>query len=120
MRVAESIPSACSSCYGQYPSRRHVDFESSWDGPVIEGGIMTEGGLVQTNLPVAIDELVICEDCLAAGAKLLGMDYKSAEKIQHLTEQLQAAQEKIVGMEVYTAQMEKALASKPQRQRVAA
>jgi hypothetical protein len=27
-----SPPAACSSCYGQYPQRRHVDFGASWDG----------------------------------------------------------------------------------------
>ncbi len=62
MRLAETPPRYCASCYGQYPDKRHVDFESAFDGPVFK-----DKG---TNYPV--DDLIICEDCLAAAAKKIG------------------------------------------------
>lgn len=120
MRIAESIPSACSACYGQYVTRRHIDFESSWDGPVISEGIMGENGVIAQRVPVSIDELVICEDCLSAAARMLGMDFKHAEKLKELRDAVQAAEERARGLEVHNQQMAAALASKPTRQKVAA
>jgi hypothetical protein len=52
----------CAACYGQYGDRRYVDFEAAYDGPVLEGAIK-----------VAIDDLVICENCLTAAAKMIGL-----------------------------------------------
>lgn len=62
MRLAESTPILCSSCYGQYPDRRHVDFEAAWDGPV-----------VGSEFKMSVDDLILCEDCVRQAAKLIGL-----------------------------------------------
>lgn len=46
-----------------------VDFESSFDGPVIETG--GETGRV----PIAIDDLYLCEKCVRDAAGLVGMEF---------------------------------------------
>ena len=61
-------PSMCSSCYAQQPDKRHVDFSSSWDGPVLTTGSE------QNPTRVSIDELILCEDCLATAAKVIGLE----------------------------------------------
>lgn len=65
MRIAETTPPYCSACFGQEPDAKYVDFESAWDGPVIDEG----NGLKQS-----IDDLIICERCLMAAANLKGLD----------------------------------------------
>jgi hypothetical protein len=68
IKLAERPPTYCSSCFGQQPQARHVDFGAYWDGPVIEPR-NTENATEQ----VQIDDLVICEDCLIRAASLLGL-----------------------------------------------
>lgn len=63
--IARTDISYCSACFQAKPGTPHVDFEAAWDGPVeVEG----EGKPITH----AIDELVICEDCLAQAAETLG------------------------------------------------
>lgn len=64
MRVALQNPPYCTACYGGKPQTRHIDFEAAYDGPVINN---------EDNIKVAIDDLIICEDCLVAAASMLGM-----------------------------------------------
>jgi hypothetical protein len=66
IRLTDTPPAACSSCFGQYPDRRHVDFGASWDGPFLTGQVT--GGQA-----VSIDDLVICDDCLGIAARELGL-----------------------------------------------
>lgn len=110
----------CSSCFGQYPQRRHIDFESSWDGPVIKDGIMGENGEISQRVPVSIDELIVCEDCIEAAAKMLGMSKKHADKLRELETRVLQAEERALGLQVHNEQMAAALSTKPQRQRVVA
>jgi|DEB0MinimDraft_3_1074331.scaffolds.fasta_scaffold05315_3 hypothetical protein len=65
MRIAESVPAFCSACYGQEPDAIYVDFESAWDGPIIDDA---------NGMKISIDDLVICERCLLAAANLKGLD----------------------------------------------
>jgi hypothetical protein len=58
-----SPPPYCSSCFQQKPAVEHIDFESYWDGPIIEGA-----GHKQP-----IDDLIICADCLRAAGELIGL-----------------------------------------------
>lgn len=58
--------SYCASCYGQYTDRDYIDFESFWDGPVIDHA----NGMKQP-----IDDLIICETCLKDAAKFIGLGY---------------------------------------------
>jgi len=64
----------CAACYGQYTDRRYVDFEAAYDGPVLDGAIK-----------VAIDDLVICEHCLQAAAKMIGL-VKAPDLVKALEE----------------------------------
>lgn len=67
IRLAPVPPVACSSCGGQYTDRRHVDFGAAWDGPMISAGDESRGVIGH-----AVDDLIVCEDCLRDAAKLLG------------------------------------------------
>lgn len=52
-------PAYCVSCYQQDPIR-YVDFEAAYDGPLIPGSPR-----------VSVDDLIICENCLAYAFALL-------------------------------------------------
>lgn len=69
MKLADS--SICSACFQQEPSKVHVDFEVAWDGPTFKEGIMGEGGEVSNFVRSQIDDLVLCETCVAAALRLL-------------------------------------------------
>lgn len=74
-------PAYCASCYQAEPVR-YVDFEAAYDGPVIPGA----------PAHVAIDDLVICENCLNEAFMLLdpqGKDETISELVQ-MVEDLQA------------------------------
>lgn len=95
MRLATQIR-YCASCHNQNVKLRHVDFDAYWDGPTFEDK--------ELKLTVAIDDLIICEDCLAAAATLLGFvdDSKMREENEELgraldekNKQLQAARDVI-------------------------
>lgn len=76
MKLAETAPVACSACLQpamvRDPRPRYVDFEASYEGPVITSG--GEDARSESYVPVPVDDLILCEDCLAAGAKLIGME----------------------------------------------
>jgi hypothetical protein len=55
-------PIHCSACFGQYPERRHIDFDAACDRGYGEGPV-----------PIAMDDLVLCEECVREGAQHLGM-----------------------------------------------
>jgi hypothetical protein len=65
-RLAEGAPPWCASCYQQNLEQRHVDFDAAYDGPVLEG--------VDAAVKPQIDDLVVCESCLAEAARLLGWE----------------------------------------------
>lgn len=58
IRLAETPPTHCASCYAQDVEIAHVDFGAAYDGPTfhqeVAGGIQA----------VPVDDLVICERCL--------------------------------------------------------
>jgi hypothetical protein len=59
-----------------------VDLEAYYDGPVISGDI-----------PVAIDDLVLCEDCLQEAGALIGL-YNSEDLKKENTELGEAVENK--------------------------
>lgn len=79
IRLTEIPPHACSSCFGQYTDRRHVDFNAFYDGPVMDAAENVAGGK-----GVSIDDLVLCEECVLAASKLLGCEPFPAERIEEL------------------------------------
>jgi hypothetical protein len=63
MKIASPTPPYCSSCFQAKPALTHIDFESYWDGPIIDGA-----GFKQP-----IDDLIICEDCLRVAGEVIGL-----------------------------------------------
>lgn len=97
MKLADIPPVVCSSCYGQYPDRRHVDFESAWDGPTFAQGVTIAEGVTRTNLTVAVDDLFLCENCIRDAGRLVGLEpagdmqarlEEQAGKVRELSERL--------------------------------
>lgn len=76
MKIASPNPPYCSCCFNQKPEQTHIDFEAYWDGPIIEGKSFKQ----------PIDDLIVCEDCLAIAAQLVGYvkDEESSEVIKRL------------------------------------
>jgi hypothetical protein len=114
MKLTETPPVRCSACFGQYPERRHVDFEAAWEGPTFKEGIAGEDGEILNAIPVSIDDLILCEDCLRAAAALIGL--KDPDEVSEYAEQLETQRdellEKVRGFERHSANLEASIASK--------
>src|SRR5258708_470932 len=54
----------CAACFCQHPKLDHVDFDTELDR-----GYYAE----HTDNPVPLDEMIVCESCLKAAAKLVDM-----------------------------------------------
>lgn len=81
MRLAHVTPPACSGCFQQKLTKRHVDFDVAYDGPSM---MNPQGG----HQP--IDDLILCEDCLLEAGKLVSL--VPATKFEKVNGQLYAAQ----------------------------
>ena len=79
-RLADRKPTYCASCF-QQENVRHVDFEAAYDGPVLDG----------ESHKVAIDDLILCENCLSEAFTLLDPQGLK-ETISELTTLLKEAQ----------------------------
>ncbi len=103
IRIAASIPAACSACFGQYVDRLHVDFSAAFDGPVLYG---KDGSTL-----AAVDELVICDECMRAAAKVLGLEEPGdmVDQIESLDTRLTENSEKLAGALVYIRKLEQSL-----------
>jgi hypothetical protein len=114
MKLTEIPPVRCSACFGQYTERRHVDFEAAWEGPTFKEGIAGEDGEILNAIPVSIDDLILCEDCLRAAAALIGL--KDPDEVSEYAEQLETQRdellEKVRGFERHSANLEASIASK--------
>jgi hypothetical protein len=106
MRIAHTPPVACASCFAQYPDKVHVDFESTWDGPVINN----DG----TNY--SVDDLVICEDCMRAAMALMPSDDESAtqKELAELREGYERLLDYQLKLQTGLANIERALRIKPE------
>ena len=79
-RLAETRPPYCSACFQHPGELRCVDFDAAWDGPVMEG----------VPSPVPIDDLILCEGCLATAFSILdpqGLKQTIAELEQAVRDQ---------------------------------
>jgi hypothetical protein len=105
IHLAEPAPAHCSSCFGQYPARAHVDFDAAWDGPVIGEGVTMH----------VIDDLVICDECIKTAARLIGYgDVVAVEaELKHAEETADNYLEQIVEMRRYVARLEEARDGRP-------
>jgi hypothetical protein len=88
IRLSEVAPVACASCSGQYPDRRHVDFGSAFEGPMMPASTEVAGGK-----PVSVDDVVICDECLGFAAGLLGL--VDPEEVRSANEKLVASNEEL-------------------------
>jgi hypothetical protein len=91
VRLADPPPPRCSSCYGQYPDRKHVDFGADYDGAVFE----TPG---ENRSVYTVDDLILCDGCMANGVRALGWALEDPERtralearVQNLSDQLDGA-----------------------------
>jgi hypothetical protein len=107
-------PVACASCYGQYIDRRHVDFGASTDGAVLAGPSNIAGGKGQS-----IDEVIVCDECLAAAAELIGLEEATPlhAEIEELQQTLDDLAERLALTTAYVETLERAAQS---RERLAA
>jgi hypothetical protein len=102
MRLAHVTPPACSGCFQQKLTVRHVDFDVAYDGPSM---MNPQGG----HQP--IDDLILCEDCLRTAGALVGLgDVDVAGKLREVAElNAKAANERADAAESRLAAMETAL-----------
>lgn len=64
MKLSDTPPAYCASCFNQDPQALHVDMEAYFDGPV---PVAKKDGYDA----VAIDDLILCEGCVREAASLL-------------------------------------------------
>lgn len=109
-RIAEPTPDQCSVCWQTRRDLRHVDFDQGTEGPVLRD---------EQNHLVQIDQIVICEVCLAAGAKLVGLvDWaERQDEFDALQARAETAEAKLAEQLEHTNDLRKALSSKPDRGR---
>jgi hypothetical protein len=107
IREAPVAPVHCASCYNQQPQMVHVDFMAAYDGPVIPG-----------SPPVSIDDLVVCEICVKAAGRVLGMkEADEPSEVEKLKEQLKETRAKLRGAEDYIGKLEISVAAKQERKK---
>ncbi len=94
-------PRHCAACYGQNTDKG-VDFEVAYDGPVVNQiAVVTAEGIDA----IAIDDLVICDDCLKPAAKLIGL-----VSAPDLVDELAEARQALARVEVKLADSNRGLA----------
>jgi hypothetical protein len=110
IRIAEPNPPRCSSCFAAKPTEPHVDFGAYYDGPVLPASPDQETQGVTLH---AIDDLIICSECLRAAAKLVGMsDAAQLEaELVELTAKLDKTTARNVELEGHVIRLEDTLAS---------
>ncbi len=96
-------PTHCSSCFQQKIEQPHVDFEAYYDGPSVPALEGVAGAVAHQ-----IDDLILCTDCITAGAALVGLgdigdavlhNKDLAATVEHLHGQLEAAHAHIAALE---------------------
>lgn len=106
------MPAYCSACHNQNPEKRHVDFDAACDRGYSDG----------VAVAVNYDDLILCEDCLKSGARLVEMEDASTLKaqIESLEVRLDAEERLRRQAQTYAENMEAALASRTDRKGPAA
>ena len=106
-----ALPMYCSACHGQYPERKHIDFDAAID----RGWYGNDHGT-----RITMDDLILCEECLRNGAELIGMmdthaflDQKAS--LEHRLAREEKEREKAVE---YADRMEQALQHRPESLKV--
>lgn len=99
-------PTHCSACFQQDSKLRHIDFDAACD----------RGYGDQHGVQIAMEDLILCENCLRDGAKLVGMEDAEvlAERIASLEGRLAEETARCDQMTGYANRMEEALAARPE------
>lgn len=99
---AAGTPVYCSACFNQDPRATHIDFDASCDR-----------GYGTGVLPVAMDDLVICETCIKSAAGLLGMQEVDEDRVEELEKQNRYLLDRAKKSEAYADQLEGVLRERP-------
>lgn len=102
-------PIYCSACRGQDKTLTHIDFDAACDRGFGDGP-----------LPVSMDDLILCENCVKNAGRLVGMEEASEtsqerDKFKRLWHEEKALREQAVG---YADRMEEALQHRPDKLKV--
>ena len=105
IRAAET-PIYCAGCMNQQPELQHVDFDAACDRGYGEGP-----------LPVTMDDLILCENCVREGARLIGMEDTSltAAHVRNLEAKADTLEKRLKQAERYADAMEMALDERPEK-----
>jgi hypothetical protein len=100
-----NTPTHCSACFQQDGKLLHVDFDAACD----------RGYGDAHGVQIAMEDLILCENCLRDGAKLAGMvdGEVQAERIASLEGRLAEEAARCEQAVNYANRMEAALASRP-------
>lgn len=104
-KLLDTVPTFCARCHGQYTDRRHVDFEAYYDGPVLE----------RDGIKVAIDDLILCEECWAEAAPLFGFSRDEDPEVVRLRSETAAQRAELGRLSAYISRLEKTLAQRPEQ-----
>ena len=100
MRLTD-VPAYCCKCYQQDTTKRHIDLDAAYDGPVIPGA--------PANQP--IDDLILCETCVEEAAALLDSKghIQEIERLQsvvtNLEDEVASKDRTIQGLEISVEEM---------------
>lgn len=116
MKRATTGPARCSGCFQAKPNEPHIDFEVAWDGPTFPGQ-KVEGLNV-----VAIDDLVLCHDCLRVAGGMLGLEDATVlrEELARAQEDRETLRGELEEAQAYSRRLEDAVAEKPSKRRAKA
>lgn len=96
-------PIYCSACFNSQPIR-HIDFDAACD----------RGYGNDEAIKINLDDLVLCENCVREGARLLGMQDRDDMRLEDLQRKLDFAERKLRQAQRYADTMEDALANRPE------
>lgn len=101
------LPLYCSACFNQDSSKQHIDFDAACDRGY---GEHTPDGV-----KVSMDDLILCEECVRAGAVQVGMmDVREfEEKIHGLERAIERERYRADQAENYASQLESAMDARP-------
>lgn len=103
MRLASRPPIRCSGCYGQYPDRAHIDFESAYDGPTTDAS--------NPRAP-KLDWVVLCEECVRAAHDRLP---NVVDRTLALRQRIDSLESELAETQRYADKLEDAMGSRPDR-----
>lgn len=92
IHIAEPPPPRCSGCFSPPTEDRlpFVDLGGAWDGPSIPALEGTVGVIAHH-----IDDLILCRECVATAAKLLGLE--DVAKVRRVLDERNADVERLQG-----------------------